>query len=257
MTYSLLRLGEPRLRGKASGGPVDPCERTEAIGENILDSIDTEFSQLGGGPQGDEFPFVAPIPANPSSGDSPVDTFLWPNQPDLLKGDGPFDVALTSAELSQVTYAYEGAGGGGGTGGDSYLSTANPRSGTRHIRGTVGSLADRTSLINVAEFACDPSGQEGIWTGWPVSSGAVITIGVWVSVSSVAGTPDVVITTYDPDLGLIEDVTPIASAGSYAQYTTSFVWNYSWFPGFSVGVNNDPSGATVCDFDDFSLGIAP
>lgn len=227
-----------------------PCTEDLILDVNVLvdPGIESEFAYHGGGPTGDQIPFIN------SSGTGPP--YLW------AFDDGVFvTTSLTKGHYVQ--------------GGDNQklLLTTNPHSGTYHLRSPNSfGVGERNWLSNFR--ACftwaEPSGQsiESFYTA-RVESGLLVTYSVWWAAANapgstrtsanvslrmffydatgtfLSGTSEVTDSATLPVAYIQHGMTAIAPTGA------SYV-NCSWVHGIGIG----GTGPVNVDVDDFEVIVA-
>lgn len=137
MTFTRLTLGEPRLRGKAHGGPIEePCVESYVAGE-ILEDLGAE-NQTTGGVSGNELPSIE-------------GAFVLGGEP-YTYNDG--------SVADPTEYVHTDIIGGGDF---AVISTANPRSGAEHVRLPSGFAG---ALLPGAQQVCVPKSGNDLINTW-------------------------------------------------------------------------------------------
>lgn len=255
MTFTRLTLGEPRLRGVPRGGPVEEaCVEPLTYGANILPDPGFETSPSDVGGYGPDFPIFGPGAIESAYWYTGSAYGEWASEiPDSVHW-----VSIRSHDnLNPIAY-------------DMFvLSTADPRSGSSHVRQTSDSngFINNDYLTPVLFYICegeDSNGNPGLVTA-RIEPGDYLEASYYIKSTAAAGEEAEIYFyfldasyTFVGDGGTYTRTAPTLTT-SYQQVTDSAVapsgtrWvvvQYGWQQG--------AAGSTYSvDMDDMSLEIQP
>lgn len=254
MTFTKLTLGEPRLRGKAHGGPVaEPCTEDLVYGTNILrdPGFETQLShdQIPG-PDGEHFPEAVGIGTPPWALEWSASTFADPVFADI--GDS-IGWAIDDEDAN----------------GTWVISDINPRISTNHARlPAIGAVS--TFLTPIGLRMCDsiPSGRQGgehgVWT-CRVEPGDFVQFSLWGVTSNVIDFREIIMyfrifnETMDTEVeGSSDNLTADLLTTSYAQFSHDTIVPASGHYLMAIAqVTVHGFDAVNVDLDDMALEVQP
>lgn len=232
---SRLVIGTPRIPAKPPRRI--PCTEARLVGSNILrdPGFDNHLSATGGGPNGDEIPY---------------DGISLPGEVRARWSDDSASPSSSGwmADLDELA------------GSRWKISTANPRTGTKHARYGPNMVAG-TALWPVAVDICAwPEGDFGRATS-KVFPGDLVSLSFYWMASSISGSPTIMwgIQWLDAAGNYISQVDATSSVStSYVQYgpTSAAAPSTAVFVLPFISRLSDSNSAAVHDVDDCVVGLA-